>query len=111
MFPVTLELEKVRRHHKRRKDTDLKENTKTATDTREAPPSTDLQAPRPGSLRGNGLTPEKEISLAGLSPLQNTFLAFSLSNIPRFPLGRSITKSYFSFVLSSVCFMDGGLFT
>ena len=65
----------------------------------------------PGSLRGNGLTPEKEISLAGLSPLQNTFLAFSLSNIPRFPLGRSITKSYFSFVLSSVCFMDGGLFT
>ena len=66
---------------------------------------------RPGSLRGNGLTPEKEISLAGLSPLQNTFLAFSLSNIPRFPLGRSITKSYFSFVLSSVCFMDGGLFT
>ena len=65
----------------------------------------------PGSLGGNGLTPEKEISLAGLSPLQNTFLAFSLSNIPRFPLGRSITKSYFSFVLSSVCFMDGGLFT
>ena len=45
MFPVPPELEKVRHHHKRRKDTDLKENTKTATDTREAPPSTDLQAP------------------------------------------------------------------
>ena len=49
--------------------------------------------PRPGSLRGNGLTPEKEISLAGLSPLQNTFLAFSLSNIPRFHFGRSVTMS------------------
>ena len=47
----------------------------------------------PGSLGGNGLTPEKEISLAGLSPLQNTFLAFSLSNIPRFHFGRSVTMS------------------
>ena len=51
MFPVTPELEKVRRHHKRRKDTDLRENTKTATDTREAPPSTDLQAPQSTDLQ------------------------------------------------------------
>ena len=50
-------------------------------------------AAAPGSLGGNGLTPEKEISLAGLSPLQNTFLAFSLSNIPRFHFGRSVTMS------------------
>ncbi|PFX12836.1 hypothetical protein AWC38_SpisGene23140 [Stylophora pistillata] len=47
----------------------------------------------PGSLGGNGLTPKKEISLAGLSPLQNTFLAFSLSNIPRFHFGRSVGMS------------------
>lgn len=56
MFPVTLELEKVRRHHKRRKDTDLKENTKTATDTREAPPSTDLQAPQSTDLQAQPST-------------------------------------------------------
>lgn len=53
----------------------------------------DLTFESPGSLGGNGLTPEKEISLAGLSPLQNTFLAFSLSNIPRFHFGRSVTMS------------------
>ena len=40
------EIEKVRRHHKRQKDTDFKENTQTATDTQEAPPSRDLQAPQ-----------------------------------------------------------------
>jgi len=36
----------------------------------------------PGSLGRNGLSQEKEISLAGLSPFQNTFPAFSLGNNP-----------------------------
>lgn len=56
MFPVPPELERVRHHHKRRKDTDLKENTKTATDTREAPPSTDLQAPQSTDLQAQPST-------------------------------------------------------
>ena len=50
------ELEKVRCHHKRRKDTDLKENTKTATDTQEAPPSTDLKAPQSTDLEAKPIT-------------------------------------------------------
>ena len=51
-----LQLEKARCYHKRRKDTDLKENTKTATDTQEAPSSTNLQAPQSTDLEAQPST-------------------------------------------------------
>ena len=50
------ELKKVRHHHKRQKDTDLKENTQTATDAQEAPPSRDLQAPQSTELQPQAST-------------------------------------------------------
>ena len=46
----------MRRHHKRQKDTILKENTQTATDTQEAPPSRDLQAPQSTDLQAQPST-------------------------------------------------------
>ena len=124
MFPVTPELEKVRQHHKRRKDTELKENTKTATDTQEAPPSTDLQAPQSTDLQAQPstdrqtdrqTTPGRDfdftmyvlrsvsvIKIGSLSFVDSCSSPFIISRILKSNLGSSVQ------VAGVRCLCDGG---
>ena len=110
MFPVPPELEKVRQHHKRRKDTDLKENTKTATDTQEAPPSTDLQAPQSTDLQAQPSTDRQTdnsssvsvIKIGSLSFVDSCSSPFIITRILKSNLGSSVQ------VAGVRCLCDGG---
>ena len=97
------ELEKVRCHNKRRKDTDLKENTKAATDTQEAPPSTDLKAPQSTDLEAKPITdrqttPSRDFDftmyvLSGGYVLKVGLLCFVESCSSPFTIGRIFKSS------------------
>lgn len=110
MFPVTPELEKVRRHHKRRKDTDLKENTKTATDTQEAPPSTDLQAPQSTDLQAQPSTDRQTDNSSSVSVIKIGSLSFVDSCSSPFIIARILKSNLGSSVqVAGVrCLCDGG---
>ena len=120
---LKLELQKVRRHHKRQKDPDMKENTQTATDTQDAPPRRDLQAPQstdpqaqPSPDRQTTLSSDFDFTMYVLSSgsvlkvgslcfVDSCSSPFIISRIYKSSLGSSVQVQVFV-----VCVMGGRLF-